>query len=85
MNYPNINYSDLKQLILSLNFKPLSTQGNQKIFEHSSGALIILPNYSDKEQVSLTHITTIGRILDEFNIMNKLDFRNCLEKNQTLV
>jgi hypothetical protein len=80
MNYPNIRYSKLEELILSLNFISLSTEGNQKVFEHPSGALIILPDYSENQEVSPTHIAAIGHILDEFNIMNKLDFKTGLEK-----
>ncbi|MEA5535077.1 hypothetical protein [Crocosphaera sp. XPORK-15E] len=51
MNYPNMRYCELEELILSLNFINLSTEGNQKVFEHPSGALIILPDYSVRSPI----------------------------------
>ncbi|GBF80786.1 type II toxin-antitoxin system HicA family toxin [Aphanothece sacrum] len=81
MNYPKIRYRELEKVILSLNFISLSTEGTQKVFEHPSGALIILPDYSENQEVSPTHIAAIARILDEFNIMNKLDFETFLENS----
>ncbi|WP_107668533.1 hypothetical protein [Cyanothece sp. BG0011] len=58
----------------------MSTEGNQKVFEHPNGALIILPQYLDNQLVSKTHLVVISRMLDEFNIINKLDFKTYLEK-----
>ena len=80
MNYPNIRYYELEKIILMLNFRLLSTKGKQKVFEHLSGALIILPHYLDNQIVSKTHLVTISRILDEFDIINKLDFKTYLSK-----
>ncbi len=80
MNYTEIKYHELEKIIFSLKFRLLSTEGNQKVFEHPNGALIILPNYLDDQLVSKTHLVTISRILDEFNIINKLDFKTYLEE-----
>ena len=78
MNYPKIKYNKLEKIILNLNFQSLSTKGEQKVFEHPNGALIILPHYLDSQLVSQTHLVAVGRILDEFNIINKLDFKTYL-------
>ena len=80
MNYTEIKYHELEKIIFSLNFRLLSTKGEQKVFEHTNGALIILPHYLDNQLVSKTHLVAISRILDEFNIINKLDFKTYLEK-----
>ena len=80
MNYPKIRYYELERIILSLNFRALSTKGNQKLFEHPNGALIILPNYSENQLVTQTHLAAISRIFDEFEIINKLDFKTYLEQ-----
>ncbi|WP_009544365.1 hypothetical protein [Crocosphaera subtropica] len=37
----------------------LSTEGNQKVFEHPNGALIILRHYLDNQLVSKTHLVVI--------------------------
>ncbi|MDJ0601479.1 MAG: hypothetical protein QNJ37_21875 [Crocosphaera sp.] len=80
MNYTEIKYNELERIIFSLNFRLLSTEGEQKVFKHPNGALIILPHYLDNQLVSETHLVAISRILDEFDIINKLDFSVYLEK-----
>ncbi|EAZ90128.1 hypothetical protein [Crocosphaera chwakensis] len=80
MNYPKLRYYELEKIILALNFRALSTEGNQKVFEHPDGALIILPHYLNNQLGNKTHLVAISRILDEFNIINKLDFKTYLEE-----
>ena len=80
MNNREIIYSELENLILSLGFSPIKTTGNHKIFQHSSGALIVLPDYQKKSRLNQIHLIAVRRILKEYGLMNEYDFNNYFNK-----
>lgn len=83
MKPSKILYLDIKNLLLKLGFFSETTTGNHLIFQHSLGALIVLPSYQDKDYVYLIHLASIRHLLKEYDLMDELTFEYYLEKVPT--
>ncbi|WP_071881421.1 hypothetical protein [Gloeothece verrucosa] len=67
MKPSKILYLDLKNLLLKLGFFSETITGNHQLFQHPSGALIVLPSYQDKDYVYLIHLAAIHHILKKYS------------------
>ncbi|MDZ7959213.1 MAG: type II toxin-antitoxin system HicA family toxin [Aulosira sp. DedQUE10] len=77
----NIQFTDLEQLLLKIDFTKVSTTGNQQVYQSSSsGALIILPAYEPQAYVQPVHLVAVRRVLLENGLINMNTFDSFLEK-----
>jgi hypothetical protein len=75
-----IVFADLEKLLLKLGFTS-QNQTSQKLFQYSpENVLIVLPAYSQDEQIHPVHLVAIRKTLLEHELITAAAFDGFLEK-----
>ncbi|MEH2391065.1 MAG: type II toxin-antitoxin system HicA family toxin [Nostoc sp.] len=67
----NIQFIDLKELLLNIGFVKVPTAGFQQVYQYPlSGTLVILPPYEQQAYVQPVHLAAVHRVLVENGLIN---------------
>lgn len=63
---PGITFLELRKLLARHGFEQIKAAGTHKAFqEHASGALVILPDYQETDEIRPFHLASVTKLLVE--------------------
>lgn len=63
---PGITFMELRKLLTRHGFEQIKAAGTHKAFqEHASGALVILPDYQESDEIRPFHLASVTKLLVE--------------------
>lgn len=82
MNRTDVTYGQLDKVLRSLGFSchPAKQEPPGRIYEHKSGAIILLPDYPETDRVLEHHLVAARLELDNFGLADPSMFAAKLQK-----
>ena len=75
---PETTYGLLTQTLCSLGFTVHEPEPGALVFEHETGAVIILPKFPENDRVYWHHLADARAMLDAYGIVEAPDFASRL-------
>lgn len=77
---PKVTYGRLDQVLRALGFSVRDPDPETRVYEHESGARLIIPVFPERKMAYPHHLAATRMILDYFGIMDPPEFESRLQK-----
>jgi predicted RNA binding protein YcfA (HicA-like mRNA interferase family) len=81
MKNNGFTFGDLDKLLGNLDFTKIVVRGSHVTYEHSSGALLMVPPHRANEKLDPKTLVVVRKTLDEFGIMERERFESLSHEN----